>query len=105
MAKPLHHDQDARLPKPAAHRRRRRRHTKRRGAVGPQRPGRFFRPRLKLRAARLALKPFHLGEVDWLLYRREFNPYRRRTWNAKNYARGFAACKLDMPKPAWDPRP
>ena len=83
----------------------RRRKTHRRLRVGPIRPGRFFRPRRKLLDIRLDMKPFHLGECDWLLYRRQFNPYRTHTWNSHRYARGFAASKADSPKPNWDPIP
>ena len=84
---------------------RRRRKTHRKFRVGPVRPGRFFRPRRKLRDIRLELAPFHLGECDWLLYRHQFNPYRTGTWNAHRYARGFAACKAATPKPSWRPIP
>ncbi len=51
------------------------------------------------------MPPLHLGECDWLLYRRDFNPYRPKTYRFAAYARGFAACKADNPKPRWSPIP
>ncbi len=49
------------------------------------------------------MKPVHLGEADWLLYRHRFNPYRPGSWKAQAYERGFAASKEAMPKPDWNP--
>jgi len=47
--------------------------------------------------------PIHLGEADWLLYRRRFDPYRPGSYKSAAYLRGFAACKAAMPKPGWCP--
>lgn len=69
------------------------------------RPGRFFRPRRALIWTRLEMKPRHLGESDWLLYRRRHNPYKSRTWKARRYEQGFADAKSDLPNPPWSPIP
>ena len=102
---PLHRDQGERLPKPAEHSRRRRRRIPRRGTVGPVRPGRFFRCRHQIDGIRRDMKPYDLGDCDWLLYRRPFNPYHRKTFKSKAYERGFADSKRSMPKPTWRPIP
>lgn len=47
------------------------------------------------------MQPVHLGEADWLLYRRKFNPYRPGSFKALAYHRGYAACKRAIPKPDW----
>ena len=65
------------------------------------RPGRFFKRDKRLHAIRLAFGAFHLGEADWLLYRRRACPFGARTWNHRNYLRGFAASKAAVPRPAW----
>ena len=102
---PFLHDRDVAPPKPAAHRRRRQRRSIRRAAVGPLRPGRIFRRRHRLYDIRRAMKPYHLGECDWLLYRRTFNPYDPTSFKSKAYARGFADSKRAKPKPTWRPIP
>ncbi len=51
------------------------------------------------------MKPFHLGECDWLLYRSRFNPYRPKSFKGQAYERGFLACKAGYPKPSWKPIP
>lgn len=79
------------------------RHTTRRPTCGPRCPGRFFKLRRKLHFIRLEMKPVHLGEADWILYRREFNPYRSASYKAAAYERGFAACKKSLPRPSTDP--
>ena len=88
---------------PARAQRRRRRFTVGRPRVGPVRPGRFFKLRRKIDWIRRDMKPVHLGESDWLLYRRRFNPYRRGTYKCAAYERGFIACKKMFPSPDWSP--
>lgn len=51
------------------------------------------------------MKPFHLGECDWLLYRRRFNHFHPKTRNFAAYERGYASCRSDIPKPAWKALP
>ena len=82
---------------------RRRRHGRRSRLAGPKRPGRFFRKLHRLDFLRRAMLPVHLGEADWLLYRRRFDPYRPGSYKSAAYLRGFAACKAAMPKPGWCP--
>ncbi|KKM91769.1 hypothetical protein LCGC14_1225130 [marine sediment metagenome] len=88
---------------PARRRRRRRRDPESLLRVGPLRPGRFFKLRRKLNWIRRDMRPVHLGEADWLLYRRRFNPYRPRSYKAAAYERGFLASKKIFPKPDWSP--
>lgn len=91
------------LCSPALSTRRRRFAAHRRKACGPVRPGRFFKLRRTLDWHRRAMRPVHLGEADWLLYRRRFNPYRIFTYKHAAYERGFAACKNSFPNPDWPP--
>jgi len=88
---------------PAASSRSRRRRSRRSSPGKRSLPGRFFRPSGKYKRLRLQMLPVHLGECDWLLYRRSFNPYRIKTRKGQAYSRGFAACKAAFPKPTWSP--
>ena len=72
---------------------------------GPVRPGRFFRQRKSIVWIRLEMKPADLGDADWLLYRRRFNPYHPSTFKYAAYERGFVASKILTPKPNWNPIP
>ncbi len=71
--------------------------------IGPARPGRFFHPNRHHAWLRLDMKPVHLGEADWLLYRRRFNPYPRSSYKHAAYQRGFITSKRMFPKPDWSP--
>ena len=51
------------------------------------------------------MKPYNLGDCDWLLYRQRFNPYHPKTFKSKAYERGFEDSKRSMPKPSWGPIP
>lgn len=84
---------------------RRRRHTRKPESLpcGPVRPGRFFRPRRDLVWLRLDMRPAHLGDADWLLYRRRFNPYHKSSFKHAAYERGFVASKILSPCPNWPP--
>ncbi len=84
----------------------RRRHHKKpplKRKCGPLRPGRFFRQRKAIVWLRLEMKPADLGDADWLLYRRRFNPYRRSSYKFAAYERGFVSSKQLTPKPNWPP--
>ena len=83
--------------------RRRKRRTRCPRRIGPQRPGRFFRPRPRLISQRASLSPFHLGETDWLLYRRRQDPFRPDSFKSHAYIRGFNTCRQDNPRPPWSP--
>lgn len=67
------------------------------------RPGRFFHTDQKLAWYRRDMNPAHLGDADWLLYRRRFNPHRPGSYKSKAYIRGFEACKREIPRPNWPP--
>ena len=90
------------LPNQTVQRRRRRlSHTRR--PFPKLRPGRFFRKLKRLVWIRESMQPVHLGESDWLLYRRRFNPYRNGSYKAQAYERGFLASKKMFPRPGWSP--
>lgn len=90
--------------KPYSARRKRRRSPKH-GPRFPRcalyRPGRFFRTNRHLEMYRLDMNPRHLGEADWMLYRRPFNPYRKRLRAHWAYNAGYRIAKREIPKPDW----
>lgn len=90
--------------KPYSTRRKRRRSPKH-GPRFPRcalyRPGRFFRTNRRLEMYRLDMNPRHLGEADWMLYRRPFNPYRKRLRAHSAYNAGYRIAKREIPKPNW----
>ncbi len=98
---PLSTAQDTERLHPTRYRRRRHRRSTARRHVGPVRPGRFFKVLRHLHWLRLDIKPLYLGEADWILYRRRFNPYRAGSYKAIAYERGFVASKAALPKPSW----
>lgn len=51
------------------------------------------------------MRPFDLGECDWLLYRRRSNPYKPQSARWRAYEHGYLGCKADWPNPAWEPIP
>lgn len=86
---------------------RKKRHSPKHGPRFPRcalyRPGRFFRRNCRLDIIRLDMDPRHLGEADWLLYRRPFNPYKKRLRAHQAYNAGFNQAKRNNPQPDWPP--
>lgn len=94
------------VEKPYSTRRKRRRsprHGPRFPGCALYRPGRFFRRNRLLDMIRLDMNPRHLGEADWMLYRRPFNPYRKRLRAHQAYNAGFRMAKRENPKPNRPP--
>lgn len=54
---------------------------------------------------RRAMKAADLAAVDWILYRRDCNPWRKGTPVAKAYDRAFTLERRNNPRPALPPIP
>lgn len=56
-------------------------------------------------AARFALRAHELAETDWLLHRRNCNPFRKKSPPWHVYEKTFRAEQLSNPNPGFPPIP
>lgn len=79
--------------------RRRRKHPKRRG--GTKRPGATLKRNHWWAERRREEEPEVLAAVDWMLFRRQENPFRAKSYRHKRYQRAYTTAKAETPDPGF----